>query len=146
MIPYLVSVDEFQHKVFENPKMSASERRTTWKEIEKTYMPWRDYDNDNFFENGAFWMQKQHIFLYPFYYVDYALAQSCAFQLFLRGIDNFDVAWTDYVNLCKAGGTKGYFDLLAVARLENPFEEKTIKDIASKIEKVIDGFRAKVKE
>ena len=146
VIPYLVSVDEFQHKVFENPKMSASERRATWKEIEKTYMPWRDYDNDNFFENGAFWMQKQHIFLYPFYYVDYALAQSCAFQLFLRGIDNFDVAWSDYVNLCKAGGTKGYFDLLAVARLESPFEEKTIKDIASKIEKVIDGFRAKVKE
>lgn len=145
-IPYLVCVDEFQHRVFENPKMTAEDRRKVWKDIEKKYLPWRDYDNDNFFSNGAYWMIKQHIFLYPFYYVDYALAQSCAFQLFLRGLDDFNVAWSDYLNLCKAGGTKGYFDLLKVARLDSPFEEETMKNIAERIEKVINDFRMKVKE
>ena len=144
-IPYLVSVDEYQHKVFEKPKMSAKERRDCWKKIEETYMPWRNYADDGFFSNGAYWMIKQHIFLYPFYYVDYALAQVCAFQLFLRGKEDFNLAWNDYLNLCKAGGTKGYFDLLKVANLENPFNEDTIKNVASKVDLVIKEFKANLK-
>ena len=144
-IPYLVSVDEYQHRIFENPKMNAKERRECWLNIEKTYMPWRDYDNDNFFSNGAYWMIKQHIFLYPFYYVDYALAQVCAFQLFIRSKEDFNKAWTDYLNLCKAGGTKGYFDLLSVANLDNPFNLDTIKNVASKIDLIIKKFKENVK-
>ena len=143
-IPYLVSVDEFQHRVFEKPDMTATERRAAWKKIEEKYLPWRDYDGNAFLEGGGFWMQKQHIFLYPFYYVDYALAQVCAFQLFLRGRKNFPEAWKDYLDLCKAGGTKGYFDLLKVARLDNPFDEETTKRIAEEIEKVIDEFERKL--
>ncbi|MCR5231234.1 MAG: M3 family oligoendopeptidase [Acholeplasmatales bacterium] len=144
-IPYLVCVDEFQHKIFENPKMTNEERRNVWKKIENTYMPWRDYDNDGFFSDGAYWMIKQHIFLYPFYYIDYALAEICALQLFLRGKEDFSLAWNDYLNLCKAGGTKGYFDLLKVANLDLPFDEKTIEAVASKVEVVINEFRANVK-
>ena len=79
-IPYMVCVDEFQHKVFENPEMTAIERRAVWSSLEKIYMPWRDYDGNEFLEGGGFWMQKQHIFLYPFYYVDYAMAQMGAFE------------------------------------------------------------------
>ena len=74
VIPYMACVDEFQHEVYKNPKMTAKERRGVWRSIEKKYMPWRDYDGNAFLENGGFWMQKQHIFLYPFYYIDYALA------------------------------------------------------------------------
>ena len=47
-----------------------------------------------------------------------------------------------YLN--KASGTKGYFDLLKVANLENPFDEKTVKAVSEKIEKVIDDFSKKV--
>lgn len=66
VIPYMACVDEFQHEVYKNPKMTAKERRGVWRSIEKKYMPWRDYDGNAFLENGGFWMQKQHIFLYPF--------------------------------------------------------------------------------
>jgi len=145
-IPYLVSVDEFQHRVFENPKMTAMERRQAWKKIEETYMPWRDYDGNKFLSEGGFWMQKQHIFLYPFYYIDYALAQTCAFQLFIRDLDNHEIAWNDYMNLCSKGGTMGYFDLLKVANLENPFKEGTVKKVAENIEKVIETFEEKIKK
>ena len=143
-IPYLVSVDEFQHRVFENPKMTAKERRAAWKAIEEKYLPWRDYDGNAFMGEGGFWMQKQHIFLYPFYYIDYALAQVCAFQIFLRDRENHATAWNDYIALCRAGGTKGYFDLLKVANLDNPFHEETIKAVAGKVEKVIDEFAKKI--
>ncbi|MGN0507435.1 MAG: M3 family oligoendopeptidase [Lachnospiraceae bacterium] len=126
-IPYLVAVDEFQHRVYAKPEMSAMERRSVWREIEKIYLPWRDYDGNEFLEQGGFWMQKQHIFLYPFYYVDYALAQLCAFELFGRAQTNREEAWNDYLRLCQAGGSKGYFELLELAHLHNPFKEGSVE-------------------
>ncbi len=132
-IPYLVSVDEFQHRVYEKPDMDAIERRHVWREIEKKYMPWRDYDGNEFLEEGGFWMQKQHIFLYPFYYIEYALAQICAFQYYGRMKEDRTKAWNDYLNLCKAGGTKGYFDLLKIGNLMNPFEEGTVEKATSHV-------------
>lgn len=127
VIPYMCCVDEFQHRVYEKPGMTAMERRAVWREIEKAYMPWRDYDGVEFLEEGGFWMQKQHIFLYPFYYIDYALAQMGAFELYGRMKEDKSVAWQDYLRLCRAGGTKGYFDLLKVANLSNPFHAGSVE-------------------
>ncbi len=58
-IPYIVCVDEFQHKVYENPNMTAMEWRAAWSKLEKVYLPWRDYDGNQFLTEGGFWMQKQ---------------------------------------------------------------------------------------
>ena len=126
-IPYLVSVDEFQHRVYAKPDMSAKERRAVWHEIEQAYLPWRDYDGVPFLEEGGFWMQKQHIFLYPFYYVDYALAQVCAFAFYGRMKQDQKSAWNSYLALCRAGGSKGYFDLLKLAGLDIPFEDGAVE-------------------
>lgn len=127
VLPYMACVDEYQHRVYEKPDMTALERRHVWREIERAYMPWRDYDGEPFLEEGGFWMQKQHIFLYPFYYIDYALAQMCAFQYYGRMKENRDAAWQDYLRLCRAGGTKGYFELLEVGGLLNPFRDGTVE-------------------
>ena len=126
-IPYLVSVDEYQHRVFEKPDMTAKERRTAWREIERIYMPWRDYDGNTFLEEGGFWMQKPHIFLDPFYYIEYALAQTCAFQFYDRMKRDRAKAWEDYCRLCRAGGTQGYFQLLRLADLRSPFEPGSVE-------------------
>ncbi len=125
-IPYMVSVDEFQHRVFENPGMSAKERRAVWHELETIYLPWRNYDGNKFLTEGGFWMQKQHIFLYPFYYVDYALAQLCAFQFYNKMKQDKNAAWEDYLRLCRAGGSKGYFDLIEYANLEVPMKDGAV--------------------
>ena len=132
-IPYLVCVDEFQHRVFEKPEMTADERYALWRDIEKAYMPWRDYDGNEFLEKGGFWMQKQHIFLYPFYYVDYALAQVCAFQYYGGMKTDRSKTWNDYYTLCCAGGSKGYFELLKVGSLESPFKEETVKAVSEDV-------------
>jgi M3 family oligoendopeptidase len=132
-IPYMVTVDEFQHRVFENPKMTAKERRQVWHELEATYLPWRDYDGHAFLEEGGFWMQKQHIFLFPFYYIDYALAQICAFEFYGRAKKDWESCWADYYRLCQAGGSKGYFDLLKLAGLSNPFQEGTVQKIVDSL-------------
>lgn len=133
VIPYMVCVDEFQHRVFEKPEMTAMERRQVWHELEETYMPWRDYDGHDFLEQGGYWMQKQHIFLYPFYYIDYALAQMGAFQFYGLMKENREEAWKDYYRLCQAGGSRGYFELLKTANLDNPFAEGTVEKIAKSL-------------
>lgn len=127
-IPYMVCVDEFQHKVFENPEMTAIERRAVWSSLEKIYMPWRDYDGNEFLEGGGFWMQKQHIFLYPFYYVDYAMAQIGAFEFYTKMKADRKAAWADYYKLCQAGGSMGYFKLLEYSGLHNVLKEGSVKE------------------
>ncbi|MBO4360928.1 MAG: M3 family oligoendopeptidase [Eubacteriaceae bacterium] len=136
-VPYLVCVDEYQHGVFEDPSMGPMERRRLWHDIEKKYMPWRDYGDNEFMNRGAFWMQKQHIFLYPFYYIDYALAQTCAFQYFLKDREDHEKAWDGYVSLCKQGGSLGYFELLKLSGLKSPFEEETVRYVCDQIEAIL---------
>ncbi len=141
VLPYMVCVDEFQHRVYNQPEMSPMEWRAAWREIEKKYMPWRDYDGNDFLEGGGFWMQKQHVFLYPFYYIEYALAQICAFQYYSRMQENRTEAWQDYLRLCRAGGTKGYYELLEIGNLMNPFKEGTVeKSTAGVIEEILRRY------
>ena len=138
VLPYMCCVDEYQHRVYDNPSLTAMDRRAVWHELEQAYMPWRDYDGNEFLEGGGFWMQKQHIFLYPFYYIEYALAQICAFQFYLRMKQDRPAAWADYLRLCQAGGSLGYFDLLKLAKLDNPFAEGTVEKAVSAVLASID--------
>lgn len=140
-IPYLSAVDEFQHIIFSGPKLNAEDRRRVWRETEKKYMPWRDYDGNDFLENGGFWMQKQHIFLYPFYYIEYALSQVCVFELYGRMKTDMAGAWNDYCRLCAAGGSLGYLELLKLANLQNPMSEGAVK---TAVKPVIDEIYAKL--
>ena len=126
-IPYGCCVDEYQHIVYENPDLTPDERTAAWKELEKKYLPDRDYDGVEVMEKGGFWMQKLHIFTSPFYYIDYTLASMGAFEFFGRMQENREQAWKDYYTLCCAGGSLPYLSLLKLAHLSNPFEEGTVQ-------------------
>ena len=142
-IPYLVSVDEFQHRVFENPQYGPEDWRKIWREIEKKYMPWRDYDGNDFLEGGGFWMQKQHVFLYPFYYVDYALAQMGAFSIYRKEVEEGN-AFENYLKLCSIGGKYGYFETLERAGIPLPLKEETVRETAAFIEKQTKALKEKL--
>ena len=133
-IPYLVAVDEFQHRVFGKPDQTPADWRRIWRETEKKYMPWRSYGGNEFLEGGGFWMQKQHIFLYPFYYVDYAMAQLDAFALYRKMTEGGD-AWESYLRLCGMGGKYGYFETLERAGLPNPLDPENVKELAEFVQK-----------
>lgn len=125
-LPYGALVDEFQHEIYENPGMSKDERKATWRRLEKQYIPSRDYDDDTFMEKGTYWFRQGHIFQSPFYYIDYTLAQVCAFQYWIRDHKNHEEAWASYVELCQLGGSKGFVALMKDAKLDSPFEDGTI--------------------
>lgn len=138
-IPYGVTVDEFQHWVYENPEATPKERREKWIEIEKKYLPTRDYGEVEELKNGIFWFRQGHIFSSPFYYIDYTLAQVCAFQFWIKSKENREKAWQDYLNLCKLGGSKPFFELMKSANLKNPFEEGTLAFVIPKIKEYLDN-------
>ena len=136
-VPYMACVDEFQHRVYEEKLFDAMERRKVWSELEKKYMPWRDYDGNAFLENGGFWMQKQHIFMEPFYYIDYALARFGSLEYYGHMMQDYQSAWEDYYHLCCAGGSRSYPELLKIGNLSSPLEEGTVKKILDSIEEYI---------
>jgi len=133
-IPYGVTVDEFQHRVYENPSLTPKERRAVWREIEKKYLPCIDYDDNKFYENGGYWFKQGHIFDDPFYYIDYTLAQVCAFQYWVKfNSGDRKKAWNEYLHLCKVGGSKPFLELLKEGNLQSPFEDSTIEAVIEPI-------------
>lgn len=140
-IPYGVIVDEFQHRIYENPTMSKDERKQIFRELEKKYLPHRDYRDIDILEKGCYWFKQGHIFKNPFYYIDYVLAQVCAFQFLQKSNENFEQAWQDYINICKVGGTKSFLEIVNIGSLDSPFEDKTIKNIVKNINNLLVNIK-----
>ena len=120
-LPYGVSIDHFQHMVYEKPDASPEERNAMWQEIEKTYLPWYQYDDLPAESSGRLWQQKAHIYQCPFYYIDYCLAQTGAMQFWSKSRSAPEAAMAAYAKLCALGGSKSYAGLLASADLASPF-------------------------
>lgn len=142
-IPYGVSVDEFQHWVYENPTATPKERKQAWRDIEKKYLPHKDYDGNVYLENGGFWQRQGHIYNSPFYYIDYTLAQICAFQFWKRSRENHEEAWEDYLKLCKLGGSLPFTELVKEANLISPFEDRCVESVVSEIESWLNSVNDK---
>ncbi len=137
-IPYGVTVDEFQHFIYQEPKATPEERKSKWREIEKKYMPFRDYEDNDILNRGGYWFKQGHIFSTPFYYIDYTLAQICAFQFWVKDRANHIKAWEDYIALCKAGGSMSFLELVEIGNLDNPFVDGTIKKVVEPIKEWLD--------
>jgi M3 family oligoendopeptidase len=132
-IPYGAAVDEFQHRIYAEPDMTPDQRADVWKELEAIYLPERRYENMPFAESGRFWQAQRHIFMSPFYYIDYCLAQTCALQFWRRGRADRDEAMTAYRKLCGLGGLKPFTDLVADVGLNSPFQAGCLADIAGSV-------------
>ncbi len=145
-VPFGVAVDEYQHIVYANPDLTPSERTAEWKKLEEKYMPWRDYGDIEFFAKGGWWYHKIHIFLYPFYYINYTLTTIGAMEFKKKMIENPTDAWRDYLNLCKVGGSKSYRETLKYANLSLPFEDGSVKRAVSYAENILLGDLDKFKK
>ncbi len=139
-IPYGVTVDEFQHFVYENPDATPDERKKAWRNIEKKYLPHKNYEECDFLERGGWWFQQAHIFNSPFYYIDYTLAQICALQFWKKDQDNHEQAWEDYLRLCNVGGTMSFVNLVKHANLISPFEEGCVSSVTGEIDKYLGSI------
>lgn len=136
-VPFGVAVDEYQHIVYANPELTPKQRTAEWKKLEEKYMPWREYDDIDFFAKGGWWYHKIHIFLYPFYYINYTLTTMGAMEFKKKMYEDKESAWKDYLNLCKVGGSLGYKETLKYANLSLPFEKGSVKRAVSYAEDIL---------
>ena len=140
-IPYGTIVDAFQHIVYENPDMTPDERDAAWLELEKQFRPHISVEGMPYLEKGTRWQYQMHIYESPFYYIDYCLAQTAAFQFLLASRENYADAFARYLRLSKQGGEKVWTDLLAEAGFPSPFEPGALKDLAARVESMLEALR-----
>ena len=132
-VPYGCMVDEFQHIVYDNPELTPKERKQAWKDLEGVYKPHLFYDGLEFFENGCFWQKQHHIYSFPLYYIDYVIAQLCAFEYKIWMDKDREAAWQSYLKLCKMSASKFHTELLEEAGLETPFKSGVIAKIVENL-------------
>jgi len=129
--------------------MTPLDRRNLWNRIAKKYSPWITYDHEPFLEQGSRWQTQSHIYQSPFYYIDYTLAQLCAFQFYKKMHSNFEVAWEDYYRLCCQGGSKNFLELVSIANLDSPFDEakfhETIDFVCSELDQLFVQYESSKK-
>ena len=126
-IPYGCIVDEFQHIMYDNPDLTPAERHKEWAKLEATYRPYIDMTGIPFYGDGRGWQRQLHIYHYPFYYIDYCLAQTAALTFRSIMVNDFDDAWNRYMKFVKEGGKKTFVELCKVADIKTPFEDGALK-------------------
>lgn len=136
-IPYGTMVDAFQHLVYEQPELTPSQRNAAWLELERQFRPYISMEGIPYLEKGTRWQYQMHIFETPFYYIDYCLAQTAAFQFLLASLSDYDDAFSKYLQFSRQGGERLWTDLLSEAGFKSPFEEGTLKELASSIEDLL---------
>ena len=125
---YASVVDGFQHQAYSLTNPTAQDLADIWSDLWRQFMQgenWSDYQLDM----ESFWHRKLHIFARPFYYIDYALAQIVALQLWQLAQRDPADALNRYLQLCRLGGTQSFSDLVQTAGLQDPFAEATLLNV-----------------
>lgn len=134
-IPYGSMVDHFQELMYTHPEMTPEERNETWLKLERQYRPYLDFEDLPFYSRGAGWQRQLHIYQYPFYYVDYCLAQSMALQFWMESVKDWNVAWKKYLKFVGMGGTRTFVDLIRESGLLSPLDDGSIAKIVEPVSK-----------
>ncbi|HCP45654.1 MAG TPA: peptidase M3 [Deltaproteobacteria bacterium] len=138
-LPYGVAVDEFQHRIYEQPDAHPAERHAIWHDCERRYQPELDWDDLGYPAKGGRWQLQRHIYLNPFYYIDYTLAQTCALQFWLASRKDRDETLSRYHKLCSLGGTGAFQQLVSQAGLRSPFAEGCLSEVLEEAASVLFG-------
>jgi oligoendopeptidase F len=133
--PYMAVVDSFQHWVYENPEeaMEPANCDRQWTILWHQFMPGCDWTGfDDVVATG--WQRKLHIFMEPFYYVEYGLAQLGACQVWANALANQGAAVAAYKRALALGGTMSLPDLYHAAGAVLAFDAGVLGNIINLIE------------
>lgn len=136
-IPYGCMVDEFQHEIYDHPELTPDQRKEVWKNLEKVYKPHLFYDGLPFFEAGGFWQKQHHIYSFPMYYIDYVIAQLCAFEYKAWMDQDYKAAWESYLKLCRMSASRFHTELLKEAGIDSPFKDGVISNIVQNLRMIV---------
>ena len=129
VFPWIATVDAFQHWIYTHPNHSREERRQAWLGLMDRFGGDVDWSG---FEKGRanLWHRQLHIFLHPFYYIEYGIAQLGALQVWANSKQNKAKALGDYKKSLALGGSRPLPELFSAAGCQFEFSAKTILPLA----------------
>lgn len=127
--PWVAIVDAFQHWIYTNPKHSHDERDGYFNSLMDRFgtglINWNDLEK--FRRN--FWQKQLHIFEVPFYYIEYAIAQIGALQVYRNFRNNQAEGLNAYIRGLKLGSSKPLPQVWAAMNIHFDFSEAKLKEL-----------------
>ncbi|MEO6183783.1 MAG: M3 family metallopeptidase, partial [Verrucomicrobiota bacterium] len=128
IFPWIATVDAFQHWIYSHPGHSRADRHEAWLDLMNRFggdVDWSGYDE----ARTNLWHRQLHIFLYPFYYVEYGIAQLGALQVWANSKKEKLKALRDYQNALALGGSRPLPELFSTAGCRFDFSTETVKPL-----------------
>ncbi len=128
-LPWMATIDAFQHWVYENPDHTLEERAANWNRIFSSFSDsitdWTDYE----LVKNHLWQKQLHLFEVPFYYIEYAIAQLGAIGVWKNALENPKQALQDYLNALKLGHTASMRKVYQTAGVAFDFSRAHIRSL-----------------
>jgi oligoendopeptidase F len=138
VLPWVATVDAFQHWIYEHPNHSTDERTAAWMDISKRFSS-KIIDGNGLEKYSAKnWQNQLHIFEVPFYYVEYAMAQLGAIAIWKQYKEDPKQGLANYKAALKLGYTKTIPEIFEAAGIKFDFSEAYIKDLMSFVKSELD--------
>jgi oligoendopeptidase F len=140
-LPWMATIDSFQHWLYENPGHTRTQRTTQWLSILDRFsgnVDWTGYEA----VRESSWQRQLHLFHAPFYYIEYGIAQLGALQLWLKAKEDPRRALANYRAALKLGGTRSLPELFNAAGIRFDFSEKTLRPLMTAIADELAGLPA----
>jgi oligoendopeptidase F len=138
MLVWIATIDAFQHWIYTDPEgCDRDARDEKWREISdrfNTGVDWSGLEP----ERMAQWYQQIHIFTVPFYFIEYAIAQIGALQIWQRSLIDREGAVRDYRRALALGNTRPLPELFAAAGARFAFDRATLGELVRTIEDELD--------
>ncbi|HEY1788787.1 MAG TPA: M3 family oligoendopeptidase [Verrucomicrobiae bacterium] len=130
VFPWIATVDAFQHWIYTHPNHSREDRRKAWLGLMDRFggnVDWNGLEN----VRANLWHRQLHIFLYPFYYIEYGIAELGALQVWANSKKDKARALNDYKKSLALGGSRPLPELFSAAGCQFEFSEQTIRPLAA---------------
>ena len=133
LLPWIATIDSFQHWIYANPGHSKEERAEVWLSIRDKFGSDMDWTGHTDFKELS-WQQQGHLFGVPFYYIEYGIAQLGSLQLWKTQMGDPQKALDDYANAMSLGNTRTLPELFSAADLELGFNEGHFMSLMGTVE------------
>ncbi len=131
ILPWIATIDKFQHWLYTHVGHTVQERTTAWQNILQEFSVANiDYSGfEEYREN--FWQKQLHLFEVPFYYIEYGIAQLGAIGMWMQYQKNPQQALENYISALQLGNTKSLSKLYEAAGLELNFGAQRVQQLSA---------------
>lgn len=141
-LPWVATIDKFQHWIYENPSHTVEERKQAWNEIFSAFSnQYTDWNGLERFKNYV-WQKQLHLYEVPFYYIEYAIAQLGAIAVWKNYKTNPEQAFSKYLDALKLGYTKPIKEIYDTAGIKFDFSQAYIKELIGFVREELEQVSA----